>query len=767
MGSHGLKSLIKRLFSHPEMIMLIIMLGISVGYYIYAGGSENIRPGGDIQLQVQSFGFLMESIRAHGELPFWTPYDSGGVPFYQNLDYFIFSPITIPALLSKNIYQAINIAFALTLFLSFWGMYLFIRGLGGSKGGSILSASIYAFSGSFFAYFSNNMTSTFPYAFLPFFYLFLYKAFHEKGALRNSLLAAFFYSLLLHSGNSYLFIHNNLLILLFFLYHAILNIGNRERLKKLFGVGLIVIIVFLGLAAVRLLPALEYNNLLIRSSLGVDFEEFNEDTDYSLLNLFVPSSENTGSGPYIGVVATLLVLLSLGGIKRKKRLFFIMATLVFIIISLRFEFVMSLFYNYFPGFKYTLSVSKRIGAVTAFLLSVLAYYGYQSVSKILREKIDLKKAKAILAILVILPMMELMIFDISHLGQAVNPPHKDQLSQHEQLGFVSQDNDNFRVYQKLPIVPEYIIGNVINKGISPYAIFFGLKDATWTSGNNWMPDYIQFLLALELSENPAKIGSILNIKYITSKEELGYSGLKLKKKFDDCNCTWLTNKKENYPYLYQNELHLPVAYKVKEAILIVGNNNLSKDMLFELLLTDEYIPSHTVIIKTPSIDKIGERLDRFDMIVLSQKVRNYPQTQLIKDYVRQGGKLYEVYSERDKIEFYREVLPLLNKTDKYLPPKIEVEYDSPRKVRIHGPKSDSGFIVISEKFHLPGWETDKNSEIYEAYSVISSIYHEGDSIDYEFIYTPPYFTAGAYISLSTFVIILFFLGYDLMRRRRG
>jgi hypothetical protein len=103
------------------------------------------RPGaplGDVPMLVYPFlAFARERLLA-GELPLWTATLNGGQPFLAAYQAAVFSPLTWTALLVPLPQATIAIAF-LRLIVGGVGLYVFVRGLGLSRGAAVFAGTAY------------------------------------------------------------------------------------------------------------------------------------------------------------------------------------------------------------------------------------------------------------------------------------------------------------------------------------------------------------------------------------------------------------------------------------------------------------------------------------------------------------------------------------------------------------------------------------------------------------------------------------------------
>lgn len=86
---------------------------------------------------------VFEAIR-RGVIPFWNPYQFGGMPFLAGLKPMVFYPLTLLGLLGDA--AGWNLLLVAQLLMSLWFTYLFARSVGLSRGGSVVAGIAFAWS---------------------------------------------------------------------------------------------------------------------------------------------------------------------------------------------------------------------------------------------------------------------------------------------------------------------------------------------------------------------------------------------------------------------------------------------------------------------------------------------------------------------------------------------------------------------------------------------------------------------------------------------
>jgi len=154
----------KKILSHKAaVIVFILFIGIFfykqlfLGYVFYCCDNFNFN--------VPTKVFLASSILNDHQFPLWNPYILSGSPFFSDLGFTTLN-ITNVLYFFLSPFQALTWSIILSVALAYWGTYWCVRQLKISKIGSILAATIYAFSG-VMGDSHNNVAVLFSASFLP------------------------------------------------------------------------------------------------------------------------------------------------------------------------------------------------------------------------------------------------------------------------------------------------------------------------------------------------------------------------------------------------------------------------------------------------------------------------------------------------------------------------------------------------------------------------------------------------------------------------
>ncbi len=189
------------------------------------------------------------TIKKFGQFPFWNPFHCGGTPLLANPQSTFLSPFFLLLLLFGDI-AGLKLQVLAYCFLGLFGMFLLARRLGIRIVQAYVTAIIFMFSSWFAARVLVGHTTFFPFALLPWAFLFYLMA-EEKlhWAFAGSVVMA----LMFLSGGVYPFYFAAMLIGLY----ALLESLEKMKLRPLYAAGILIAFALL-FSAPKLLPVVEF-----------------------------------------------------------------------------------------------------------------------------------------------------------------------------------------------------------------------------------------------------------------------------------------------------------------------------------------------------------------------------------------------------------------------------------------------------------------------------------------------------------------------------
>ena len=350
-------------------------------------------PPGDFGDQFHAFAVFEAHELLAGHIPLWCPFVYSGHPFEADIQAAIFYPVSLLTILLSWLVSVRDLSFLALeweAILHFWlaavFTYFFARRLLHHRGAALLSAIVFAFGGYLTSYPSQQLAVLETATWLPL-VLWLVDigmgrlgSAHESSApnrpfaLRDlwpMVLAGLAWGFALLAGHPQTAMYIFYTILLYMIFSAWYYHVTWKR--ALLGFVLLQVLGF-ALAAVQLIPGLEYMRLSVRATIGYD-EVAGGFARQDILQLLLPGSSGVMSPLYVGVLPLLLAILA-PILRRTAQVVFWSATAI-VALLLSFggnTFFYSLFYLAVPGFGLFRS-QERSAFIFSFALAILAGFG--------------------------------------------------------------------------------------------------------------------------------------------------------------------------------------------------------------------------------------------------------------------------------------------------------------------------------------------------------------------------------------------------------
>lgn len=706
--------------------------------------------------------FMVKSIEKHifeyHSLPLWSPFEYSGVPLLGHPEtFFVSLPLFLLFLLKSNTILIINLTIIISFFLSGLGAYFLSYNFKKNREAAIIAAVVFMFNPAVFTFgLFGNISILIPLSLMPFALLFTHKAITGKNLIMYSLFAGTILALQIHAGGMIIFLYTFILISSYLMF----NLLSKHFVNKAIKAGIIffILILFtLGLSAVKLLPTFEFQDSSSRVS-KFTYEEFLGGEGHYIQNIkeifpnFVKGTKTLSVPPQFGVGSFLLILASFFWFA-KKRVIFLFLVVLFSILLASNTFLTQFAYKVVPFFG-NLKNIDRILVLVALSGSLLAGYGYQVIkSKIQKIKeITIKDKTLFYAVLGIL-LIELLI--LSPFPQTVVIAKDKSIPL---LDSISEDKDLFRLhyFQTGSFDLSHVIGA---HGKSSFILYD--KGEITGGGTIWPQELGQYLF-LAGQQQSTRLWGLLNVKYITSPKLATIPNTDFVWEGEVCEHCAPDLKRKEITHLYRNNDYLPRAYKVENAILVLGG---SREVIYSLLLHPLFNSNNTVIISSKDLQEFSsDALSKYKGVFLSA---NPPPNdmQKLQQYHSQGGVvLPNIFEEKNSVSEIEIVGLLGNTTGVLSPTKITSFKGNDLVVDV----KESGFLVLSEMFTLfPGWEAEINKEkipLLRANGVITGLFiNEPGPVSLS--YHPPALKKGLWISTTTFIVLISLLSYLLYRTK--
>ncbi|MBI3035446.1 hypothetical protein HYY71_03915 [Candidatus Woesearchaeota archaeon] len=745
----------KVISNNKDVLAIAAIFLLSLIFFWNIIGTGTVMNNGHYLHEQTFFTYNYKYALEHGTLPFWTPYWYSGQPLFGDSQVFFLNLTFIFMVLFRNVFLAIDLSTLIYFFTGGLGMYFLVKCLIESRSAAFISSIIFMFNGIIYTFVtSGNPSILEPYSLIPLIFLCLVKARNAKNPVNFSILAGVLLASQVLSGGAQVFLYT---IVLVALYLAIICISSnfKKDLSRAFAIGLIVMIIFFGMSAVKLLPGLDFAKKTNRAE-GVNYAEYLGGDQFVFRDFFKIMVFNIPhSNVYFGIAASVLGLSSLF-FWRKRIVLFLMFVSVFILLLGSGGFLAKLFYNYVPVFSQTRHIGRSL-FVFVFAFSVLAGYGFLHLSEFIAKKF---KASGIMknilfAALVLLILSELVF--AKGIPQGLNI--KSQLEQNELAKYLQEQKEKFRI-------TTFDVDDIVSFYDSSYYAQYGLETISG-GGGVWFNDITSYI-AIAKNYNASKLLGLLNLKYAASTEIIDAPGFRLAKKFEECiPCNesgwtyWIDG-----PYLYENEDFMPRYYLVDNSVLILGDEKQAQQLAYGILLNRNFNPKNTVIIQgKQNVDEYGiDFLRKFNAIILLKGSVDGNSFRLLEQYKSSGGHILPDILSGENVIDISEIEEIMGSFRGSL---VNVDFKTISQNEIELMPKNKGFLVLSERFSgFDDWRAEsgeKQFDILKADGMISAVYVDSPSaINFKFL--PKSFIAGLIISLSI-LLIIFIYGLLLVLKR--
>ncbi|MBI4452009.1 hypothetical protein HY637_01140 [Candidatus Woesearchaeota archaeon] len=734
-----------------EHYLAIILLFLSLFFFHGIISASKILNNVHYINDVTFYSYNMKKSLSEGSLPLWTPYYYSGRPLFAQPEYYFIDLNLFFILLTGNIYLAMNFTVIVHLFLAGLGMYLLVYYLSEDKRAGFIAALLYMFNGFMHSFIiPGNIMIIEGYSLLPFILFFTIRSLKTKEYILYSMLAGIFAALLVSVGGviylPYLFI-----LILAYSTTYLIDKNILNRLIKLSVAGIIIIAVFFGLSAIKLLPGLEFMKLSNRGA-GISYEQYlGEPVKLSnFLFAFVSNIFFNGQGlsAAVGLAGIILLILGLKNYKNKAVIFAAIIVLLSLLLSTE-SFLSKLLFNV-PVFSQTRHIERAL-VLFAFAASILAGFGLLALNSLLERYQKLDK-KWIFRVIFSIIFFELFLIQAA--PQSIKVVNPGEIPIVEKM---SQDNSQFRV---INLALKDLIGAA---GYNYYAQK-GISELKGGSGI-WFNDYIIYLSVAQSS--PAKFYAVLNSKYAILSEKEDIEGFKLIGRYNNCReCSiW-----EAWgPYLYNNTYQLPRYYMAPKSILIAGNQELVRQLTYTIM-SQSWKPNESVLIEGAKINDYSlDFLKTFDVIFLVRDSVDDNSIGLLRQYVDYGGVIVpDLFSGQNTVT-EEDVNKIFNiSKGSYVEAPVKEYKNNKVILELSGQKR---WLVASERFvDFPGWKASINGnevKMHKANGIVTAVYLNGEKSEVKFEYKPKSYARGKMISVISFVLILLYFGYFIYAKKFG
>ncbi|MCJ7594755.1 MAG: YfhO family protein [Desulfobacterales bacterium] len=256
---------------HEHIPLAFIFLCISLAFIRLPLAGENLY-GADFALYFRPLKeFIRVHFLSHGTIPMWNPYQFSGTPLISNIQASLFYPLGFLFYLMPS-EQAYGYTIVMHCMLGCIFMYVFMRAISISPGGSFFAAIVFIFNGFFMAHlYAGHLTFVQNYIWIPLIFFFLHR-FVNKRHVVHAIAAGLTLGVQILGGFPQIAFYTILGTLAFIVPLCVIEAMKRSYREVLnLGAGLaLTLLIGFSLAAVQVLPTLEFTGFSTRAA-GVSY----------------------------------------------------------------------------------------------------------------------------------------------------------------------------------------------------------------------------------------------------------------------------------------------------------------------------------------------------------------------------------------------------------------------------------------------------------------------------------------------------------------
>ncbi len=430
----------KRWARHGSQILVAALLAVLCVLFFWriitpVATDRGYFPSGDFTDQFYVFNVFEARQLLQGHLPLWNPYTYGGHPFLADIQSAIFHPASLLTIILSAPWgfplYALELEAIGHVFLGGLFTYLFARRLLKETFPSLVAALAFAFGGYLTSYPVQQLAILEVDVWLPLILLLLsiaWERWQERGEKRGFVWAGMAFGVSLLAGHPQSSMYVFYVAVLYWTYETYRAGG---RLWPKFGLFLLFLLTGLSLAAVQLVPGLEFtiHSTRAQGTYGGMAHGF---PLHDLLQIVLPGVLSQFSPLYVGILPLLLACLGVYLIRDHRVLFWAALALIALLLSLGGNtFLYSTFYLALPGFG-IFRGQERAAYVFSFCVAILAGYGvselFASGSRMLESRLRRFNWGVVLVVVASVVLVFVFLFGWLRTGLAVESPFADMLN---------------------------------------------------------------------------------------------------------------------------------------------------------------------------------------------------------------------------------------------------------------------------------------------------------------------------------------------------
>lgn len=330
---------------------------------------------GDFSGQFVAFAGYQYARFAQGEIPLWNPYNNGGLPFIADTQAAVFYPLRLITIALAHLsggwsYHTLELEMIAHVLLLALGMYAFVRRLTGSILGGLIASIIVSYGGFTSGYPPLQLAMLEAGIWLPFAALGILEATRtERLRWKWLVFTGFILGVSWLAGHPQSSWFLTYLLVAYFAYRAY---GHLHWQIYVLGTALFGLIA-LSLAAVQLLPGLEYLSQTSRAGYAFDVKG-NGFPFQDIIQFLIPGVVSLFSPLYLGLTGLAFAGVALWRRVSETRFWGVVAGVALLLSFGTNSAFFALLYNLLPGLRFFRG-QERAAYLLAYAMAVLAGIG--------------------------------------------------------------------------------------------------------------------------------------------------------------------------------------------------------------------------------------------------------------------------------------------------------------------------------------------------------------------------------------------------------
>ena len=730
---------------------------------------------------------ITESLKNNNGLILWNNDVYSGTPFIGSPLTTMFYPLSIVFYLIP-FHLAISYVIVMNLLLMGIFFYMYLRLIKVSKFSALLSVVIFIFSGMVVLW-SGILSFINALVWFPLLIYFAERLILEKRVIFGFLMGLFMGIQILGSGPQ-IFLYSSFIV---FLYLVLRLLYERKETTKIIGIFLIAAMVSVLICAVQLLPMLEYGKYSVREG-GLDYETATMHSlpGYALATFFMPEfygrgnlywgfwkhSSFTEQYLYVGLVTLMLLLIAAFFVRKNK---YVTIFSLIALFSLFFSFgKYTPFFSLFHKLPLFNAFRVPVRMMVFFVFSVAAISGF-SLDRINDfNEANKNKLRRILFITVILVMLvaggaAMAYYKQKEVVQFGKDFATKLYNSNIDASRITREGLDLNYFLRLvPSVFKSILNSIGIFLVLMVAILFVFYLWAW---NKISFKYFKVLLLLVLVVE-LFIFSTKFIQPSSFEDKFNSNPIINTIKQDEGTFRVLSLRSS------QTKDNLPQYLAVGNDIQLASGCDaifLKRYAEYSCLYGDCEVKADACI---PINDvKYPKMIDILNIkYVISSNDINDNSLSFLFNY--DGGNLYRNNNALDRAfyvprfkqadkegvlnmladkDFMTKRYAILEKNESKFEiagtgdyKAVKITHNSPNNIVIEDEFDNNGFVVVSDA-NYNGWKAyvdGQETEIYDAYYILKSVYIEKGNHKIEFLYEPLSYKIGLYLSILSFMAVL-------------